>query len=159
MLLKMTWGIWDIFTIALESLKIGTFMAFFCLKLKMCEFGNYRGVMCHDKEEWCKNWTGIVLSVENWHEEFNKFWPEHSKISHICTLMGCFSLEITEEICLMSPKIDAKFEGKLICTAKNDMRNLGNFHQSTWNLNKIKIKIQNNQVNQMQCEKFILPRK
>ena len=25
-------------------------------------------------------------------------------------------------------KIDAKFEGKLTCTFKNDMRNLANFH-------------------------------
>ena len=28
-------------------------------------------------------------SVQNWHEEFNKFWHGHSKISKICTLMGC----------------------------------------------------------------------
>ena len=27
---------------------------------------------------------------------------------------------------------DTKFEGKLICAFKNDMKNLGNFHQSTW---------------------------
>ena len=46
--------------------------------------------MCHDNEEWCKNWRGIDLSVQNWHEEFDKFWPEHLKISKICTLMGCF---------------------------------------------------------------------
>ena len=46
--------------------------------------------MCYDNEEWCKIWKGIDLSVQNWHEEFNKFWPEHSKISKICTLMGCF---------------------------------------------------------------------
>ena len=26
---------------------------------------------------------------------------------------------------------DTKFEGKLICAFKNDMKNLGNFHQST----------------------------
>ena len=31
----------------------------------------------------------------------------------------------------MALKIDAKFEGKLTCTSKNDMRNLANFHQST----------------------------
>ena len=47
--------------------------------------------MCHDNEEWCKIWTGIDLSIQNWHEEFKKFWPEHSKISKICTLlMGSF---------------------------------------------------------------------
>ena len=28
----------------------------------------------------------------------------------------------------MSLKIDAKFEGKLICAFKNDMRNLANLH-------------------------------
>ena len=32
------------------------------------------------------NW----LSVQNWHEEFDKFWPEHLKISKIFTLKGCF---------------------------------------------------------------------
>ena len=30
------------------------------------------------------------MSVQNWHKEFDKFWPEHLKISNICTLMGCF---------------------------------------------------------------------
>ena len=46
--------------------------------------------MCHDNEEWCKIWRGIDLSVQNWHKEFDKFWPEHLKISNICTLRGCF---------------------------------------------------------------------
>ena len=87
---KLTWGIWQIFTRALESLQIGTLMASFCLKLKMYELKIYRGVLCHDNEEWCKIWRGIDLSVQNWHEEFDKFWPEHSKISKICTLMGFF---------------------------------------------------------------------
>ena len=87
---KLTWGIWQIFTRALESLQIGTLMASLCLKLKMYELKIYRGVMCHDNEEWCKIWRGIDLSVQNWHEEFDEFWPEHSKISKICTLMGCF---------------------------------------------------------------------
>ena len=46
--------------------------------------------MCHDNEESCKNWRGIDLSFQNWHKEFDKFWPEHWKISKICTLIGCF---------------------------------------------------------------------
>ena len=46
--------------------------------------------MCYDNEEWYKIWKGIDLSVQSWHEEFNKFWPDHSKISKVCTLMGCF---------------------------------------------------------------------
>ena len=35
--------------------------------------------MCHGNEEWYKNWRGIDLSFSNWHEEFDKFWPEYSK--------------------------------------------------------------------------------
>ena len=31
----------------------------------------------------------------------------------------------------MALKIDAKFEGKLTCASKTDMRNLENFYQST----------------------------
>ena len=46
--------------------------------------------MCHDNEEWCKIWREINLSVQNWHEKFDKFWPEHSKNSKNYTLMGCF---------------------------------------------------------------------
>ena len=29
----------------------------------------------------------------------------------------------------MAMKIDVKFEEKLTCTSKNDMKNLGNFHR------------------------------
>ena len=32
----------------------------------------------------------IDFSFQNWHEEFDKFWPEHSKMSNIFTLMGSF---------------------------------------------------------------------
>ena len=86
----MTWGIWQIFTRALESLKIGILMGSFYPKLKLYEVKICRGVMCHINEEWWKSWRGIDFSVQNWHEEFYEFWPEHTKISQICTLMGCF---------------------------------------------------------------------
>ena len=57
------------------------------------------------------------------------FWPNYM----------VFEIKSTEELCLMAPKIDANFEGKLTIAFKNDMRNLANFHQSTrksqnWNL-------------------------
>ena len=92
-----------------------------------------------NNEERCKIWKGIYLSVQNWHEEFNEFWPKHLKMSKIYTLMECFwpkyvMFELkksTEEFFFLTLKIDAKFEGKLTCTFKND-RNLTNFHQSTW---------------------------
>ena len=37
----------------------------------------------------------------------------------------------------MELKIDAKFEGKMTCVFKNDMRNLANFHQSMFESLKI----------------------
>ena len=44
-------GVWEIFTRALKSVKIGTLMGSFCPKQKMYELKIYRGVMCHDNEE------------------------------------------------------------------------------------------------------------
>ena len=38
---------------------------------------------------------GIDLSFQNWHEEFDEFWPEHSKVLKICTLNGSFWLKYT----------------------------------------------------------------
>ena len=60
------------------------------MTLEWDELKIYRGVLCHRHEEWCRIWRGIDLSVQKWHEEFDEFWPEHSKISKICTLMGFF---------------------------------------------------------------------
>ena len=40
-----------------------------------------------------------------------------------------FQQKSMEELRLMVLKIDAKFEGKLICAFKNDIKNLANFHR------------------------------
>ena len=40
--------------------------------------------MCHDNG--AKLGRGIDLSVQNWHEESDEFWSEHSKISKTFTL-------------------------------------------------------------------------
>ena len=45
--------------------------------------------MCHDGEELCKIWRGNDL-LQEWHEDFDKFWPEHLKVSKIFTLMHSF---------------------------------------------------------------------
>ena len=42
-----------------------------------------------------------------------------------------FQLEISEELCVMTLKGDTKFKGKLICSLKNDIRNVVNFHASS----------------------------
>ena len=95
--------------------------------------------MSYGNEESCKIWNRIDLPFQNWHEEFNKFWPEHSKISKNCTLMGWFwpkyimlQQKSTEELCLIALKIDTKFERKLACASKYWHEDLANFHQSTW---------------------------
>ena len=54
----------------------------------MYELKIHRGVICYDKEEDAKFEKELISS--KLHEEFNKFWPKHSKTSKICTLMGCF---------------------------------------------------------------------
>ena len=46
--------------------------------------------MCHDNEEWCKIWRGIGYSVQDWHEEFEKFCMSTRKSQKNCNLMGCF---------------------------------------------------------------------
>ena len=74
----------------LKNLKIGTLMGSIHPMLKMYELKIYRGAICHDNEEWCKIRRRIGLSFQNWHKEFDKFWPEHSKVSKICTLIGSF---------------------------------------------------------------------
>ena len=40
-----------------------------------------------------------------------------------------FELKSTTELCLMTLKVDAKFEGKQTCAFQNDTRNLANFHR------------------------------
>ena len=51
---KMTWGIGSTFIRALKSLKNCTLMGSFCPKNIMFQVENFRGVMCHDTERWCK---------------------------------------------------------------------------------------------------------
>ena len=48
----------------------------------------------------------------------------------LSTRKYCLSLKSTEELSFMELKSDVKFEEKLTCGLKNDMRNLANFHQS-----------------------------
>ena len=87
----MTWGIIANFhQSAFESLKIQSLMGSFYLKQKLYELKIYRGVLCHDNEDWYQIWTVTDLPVQNWHEAFDKFWPEHLKIPKICSLTGCF---------------------------------------------------------------------
>ena len=50
----------------------------------------YRGVIFHETKEIYKIWRGIDLLFQNWHKEFDKLWPERSKVSKKFILMGSF---------------------------------------------------------------------
>ena len=77
------------------------------------------GVMCNGTEEWWKIWRGLDLLFQNWHEEFDKFWLEHLKVSKIYTLMGCFwpkyimfELKKYRGVVFHDTRSDTKFEEK-----------------------------------------------
>ena len=74
----------------LKVSKIFTLVRFFWAKYILFELKKYRKVIFHETKEGYKIWRGIGLSFQNWHKEFDKFWPEHSKVSKIFTLMGSF---------------------------------------------------------------------
>ena len=127
-----------------KSPKFALWIGPFCAKYIIFDLKEYWGVIFHDTEESCKIWRKTSLWFGIWHEDFGKFSPEHSKISKTCTLMSCFwpkykiiELKTYRELCLMALNIDAKFEGKLTCAFKNDMKNLAYFHQSTFKSLKI----------------------
>ena len=69
-----------------------TLIGSFCWKYIKLQLKKYRGVMSHDTEEWCKNWRKADLLFQNL-QEFGEFWPKHSKLSKICTLIASFSAE------------------------------------------------------------------
>ena len=182
---------------------ICTLIGSFCWKYIRFQLKKYRGVKSHDTEEWCKIWIKPDLLFQKW-QEVGEFWPEHSKVSKICILIGPFrskyimfdlkkyrwvvfcdteksckiwwktdlrfrkwheefgklSPEYSEvsklglwwdpfiqsrkymrwkfagELCVMTMNNEAKFEEKLTCQFKIDMRYLTNFDLSTWKSQK-----------------------
>ena len=96
---------------------------------------SYRGVISNDTEEWWKIWREIDLSFQNWHKEFDEFWPQNSKVSKIYTFMGCFwpnyimfeLNEYFEELCLIALIIGTKFKANLVCVSKTWHEEFGKF--------------------------------
>ena len=94
----------------------------------------YGGVIFHETEELCKIWRKNDLWFGQWHDEFGKFSPDHSKVSKLGLLWNPFiqkrkymSLKFTEELNVMTMKNDAKFKKELTCHFKTDIRNSTNF--------------------------------
>ena len=121
---KMT-RIWWIFTWALEESLQNLHLDWFLL----CKVNNMLG----------SNIIKFLMSFQNWHKKFDDVWPKHLIVSKICPLMSSFSPKYimferkkyrgvifheTSEWCKIWQKTD--------CGLENDMRNLANFHLSTW---------------------------
>ena len=112
--------------------KIFLLLGSFWAKSIFFELKKYREIIFHENEEKYKIWREINLSFQNWHKEFNKIWPEHSKVAKIFTLLGSFWAKyVLFELKKYREVIFAKFEEKLTCCLENDTRSFANFHQST----------------------------
>ena len=74
----------------LKVSKIFVLMCSFGAKYILLVLKKHRGVIFHETEDRYKIWRGIDLPFQNWHKEFDKFWPVHSKVSKNFTLMGSF---------------------------------------------------------------------
>ena len=125
-----------------EHLKVSksfTLIGSFWAKYILFELKKYRGVIFHKTEEGYKIWRGIDLSFQNWHKEFDKFWPEHlrvTKIFHFNRLLLrkvyiIWTKKNTEELSFMRLERDTKFGEESNCRFKIDIRNLTNFDLST----------------------------
>ena len=95
-------------------------------------------VIFHDTEQWCKICINPdhVVSKMTWGIEWTfitalKVWKIVHWWAYLVQSIWCFSQKILEELCVMTLNGDAKFNGKLTCGLKNDVRNLVNFHASS----------------------------
>ena len=129
------WHKFDKFWLEHSKSQICTLIGCYCAKYLMFDLR----VIFLDTEEWCKIWRKNDLWFGKWHEEFGEFSPEHLKVSKLGLWWGPFvqsrkwmSLKFTEDLCVMKMKNYAKFEEKLTCHFKIDMRNLMNFVPNTW---------------------------
>ena len=105
---KMT-RIWWNMTRALKSLQNLHFHMLLLCKVYNVWPKNYRGVIFHDTEGWCEIWTKTNLWFGKWHEEYEKFSPEHLKVSKFGLSWDLFiqsrksiSLKSTDELCVMT---------------------------------------------------------
>ena len=87
---KLIYETWRILTQALGSLKKLQLNGLFSSKVYSVWAEKVQGSYLSLHWRVMQNLKRIDLPVQNWHEDFNEFWPEHSKISKSCNLMNCF---------------------------------------------------------------------
>ena len=129
---KMTW-IWQFFS---KALKIGILMGSFNWDLKKYELNTQE--LCHDNKKLRKIWRRTDLSFQSWHEEFDKFWPEHLIVSNNFILMGSFwakyilfKLKKYRGVIFHETEEGYKFGEESTCRFKIGIRNLTHFDLST----------------------------
>ena len=141
--LKLTWGIWQILTWALESLKNVHFNGLLLSKVYVvwAEYVHRSYLSWH--------WRVMQNLKKNWSVAWKTTWricqisPEHSKVSELELWMDPFvqsrkfmRLKFTEELCVMTMKNHTKIEEKLTCRFKIDMKNFTSLDTSTWKSKK-----------------------
>ena len=121
------WKVSEIFTL------IGSLLA----KYILFELKKYRGIICPEAEEGYKIWRGIDSSFENWHKEFDKFWPEPSKVSMIFTSMGslwgkCILFELKNYTGVIYHETEEEYKawGGIDLSFQTGIRNLTIFDRS-----------------------------
>ena len=126
--------------------KIFILMSSFWAKYILFELKKYRGIIFHETEEGYKIWGGIDFSFQNWHKEFDKIWPEHSKVSKIFILKSSFwakyiffELKKYRGIIFHEIEEDTKSGKELTCCFKIGVRNLTHFNLSTQKLQRFSL--------------------
>ena len=87
---KLASEIWKIWPEHSKVLKNFTLMCSHLAKYIFFQLKKNREIMFHKAEERHKIWRGINLLFQNWHKEFDKIWPGHSKISKTFIFMGSY---------------------------------------------------------------------
>ena len=94
---KMAWAIGWTFIRALKSLKNYVLMGSFCPK-HLFQLENFRGIMYHDNEEWCKIQRKADLWLEKRHKEFGLFSCKQSKVWKFALWSDAFVQSLDEKV-------------------------------------------------------------
>ena len=132
--LKMAWGIGWTFIRAPKALKNCTLMGSFCSKHIMFQLENFRGIVCHETENFPKfngkltcNLKNDINNLVNFHASSKKSESFHCDRILLSKAYKDLDEKKTEELCFMRLKSNAKFEEKLSLGSKNDMSYLVTF--------------------------------
>ena len=115
---NLIWRIWKTLTWALKSVQNFHFNGLFLSKVYTFWAKNVQ----RSYPSWC--WSVMRNLKRNWLREKHL----HFNGPFLTRVYNIWAKKSTKEWCLIALKIDAKFEGKLTCAFKNDIRNLASFH-------------------------------